>query len=42
MDAREIADDTVTLRPERSQAEFDGYSVWADGTRVGSVALRKA
>lgn len=41
MDAREIADDTVTLRPERSQAEFDGYSVWADGERVGSVALRQ-
>ncbi len=41
MDAREIGDDVVTLRPERSQAGFDGYSVWADDERVGSVALRE-
>ncbi|GAA1727377.1 NUDIX hydrolase [Aeromicrobium alkaliterrae] len=41
MDAPEIADDTVTLRPERSQSGFDGYSVWVDDERVGSVALRQ-
>ncbi|WP_304523486.1 NUDIX hydrolase [Aeromicrobium sp. Leaf350] len=41
MDATEIADDTVTLRPERSQSGFDGYSVWVESERVGSVALRQ-
>ncbi len=37
----EITDDVVTLRPERSQSGFDGFSVWADGKRIGSVALRR-
>ncbi|MFT4187922.1 MAG: NUDIX hydrolase [Aeromicrobium sp.] len=40
MDVREFGDDTVTVRPERSQSGFEGYSVWADDQRIGSVALR--
>ncbi|MFT4298513.1 MAG: NUDIX hydrolase [Aeromicrobium sp.] len=41
MDAHELADDFVRLRPERSNAGFDGYSVWMDGERIGSVALHQ-